>query len=110
MPEAQVEAEAAQGAQPGGEPVDLAVPVHRLPAQAPRRPARGGETVGQLGDRLLQAVGDGREVPLVAGDQSRFGFGGEAFGQVEHAGFGLAPTVTQLHTHFYDSRFRRSSA
>lgn len=66
--------------------MDLDVPVHRLLAEAAGRPARGVEAVGQLGDRLLQALRDGREVLLVAGDQRRFGLGGEAVGKVERAG------------------------
>ena len=85
-PEAQVQAEAAQGAQPGGQPVDLHVPVHRLLADAAGRLALGVEAVGQVGDRLLEALRDGREVPLVAGDQRRVGLGGEAVGKVERAG------------------------
>ena len=74
-PEAQVQAEAAQGAQAGGQPVDLQVPVQRLLADAAGRPALGVEAVGQVGDRLLEALRDGREVLLVAGDQRRVGLG-----------------------------------
>ena len=47
VPEAQVQAEAAQGAQAGGQPVDLQVPVHRLLARCRRAPCarhRGGRT------------------------------------------------------------------
>ena len=84
--EAQVQTEATQGAQAGGQPVDLHVPVHRLLADAAGRPARGVETVGQVGDRLLEALRDRREVPLVAGDQRRVGLGGEVVGKVEHGG------------------------
>jgi hypothetical protein len=54
--EAQVQAEAAQGAQAGGQPVDLQVAVHRLLADAAGRPALGVEAVGQVGDRLLEAL------------------------------------------------------
>lgn len=86
VPQAQVQAEAAQGAQPGAEPVDLGVPVHRLLADAAGRPAGGVEGGGQVGDRLLQALRDGREVPLVGGGQRRVGLGGEALGKGEHAG------------------------
>ena len=86
--EAQVQAEAAQGAQASGQPVDLQVPVHRLLADAAGRLARGVEAVGQVGDRLLEALRDGREVLLVAGDQARVGLGGEAVGKVERAGQG----------------------
>ena len=53
-PEAQVQAEAAQGAQAGGQPVDLQVPVQRLLPDAAGRLALGVEAVGQLGDRLLR--------------------------------------------------------
>jgi hypothetical protein len=60
--------------------VDLQVPVHRLLAGATRCPALGIEAVGQLGDRLLEAVRDGREVLLVAGDQRRVGLRGEVVG------------------------------
>ena len=75
VPEAQVQTEAPQGAQASGQPVDLQVPVHRLLAHAAGRPALGVEAVGQVGDRLLEALRDGREVLLVAGDQRRVGLG-----------------------------------
>ena len=81
--EAQVQAEATQGAQAGGQPVDLQVPVHRLLAGAAGRPAFGVESLGEVGDRPLEALRDGREVLLVAGDQPRVGLGGEAVGKVE---------------------------
>jgi hypothetical protein len=84
--QAQVQAEAAQRAQAGGQPVDLQVPVQRLLADAARRPALGIEAVGQVGDRLPEAFGDGREVLLVAGDQGRVTLGGEVVGKVERAG------------------------
>ena len=79
-PEAQVQAEAAQDAQAGRQPVDLHVPVHRPLAYAAGRPALGIEAAGQVGDRLLEALRDGREVLLVAGDQRRVGLGGEPVG------------------------------
>ena len=50
------------------------------------RLALGVEAVGQVGDRLLEALRDGREVLLVAGDQRRVGLGGEVVGKVERAG------------------------
>ncbi len=84
--EAQVQAEAAQGAQASGEPVDLQVPVHGPAADAAGRPAGGFEAVGQLGDGLLQARRDGGEVPLVGGDQRGVGLRGEVVGEVERAG------------------------
>ena len=76
MSQAQVQAEATQGAQASGQPVDLHVPVHRLLAYAAGRLALGIEAAGQVGDRLLEALRDGREVLLVAGDQRRVGLGG----------------------------------
>ena len=85
-PEAQVQAEATQDAQPGGEPVHLQVPVQRRLARAAGRLAHGVEAAGQVGDRLLQALRDGREVPFVAADQRRVGLGGEAIGKVKRAG------------------------
>jgi hypothetical protein len=86
VPETQVQPEPAQGAQAGGQPVDLQVPVERLLARAARRLALGVEAVGLLGDRALQALRDGREVPLVVGDQRRVGLGGEMVGKIECAG------------------------
>ena len=60
--EAQVQAEATQGAQASGQPVDLQIAVHRLLADAAGRRTRDIESVGQVGDRLLEALRDGREV------------------------------------------------
>ena len=40
----------------------------------------------QTGDRLLEALRDGREVLLVAGDQRRVSLAGEAVGKVKRAG------------------------
>ena len=85
-PEAQVQTEAAQSAQPSGQPVDLHVPVHRLLAYAAGRLALGIEAAGQVGDRLLEALRDGREVLLVAGDQRRVGLREEVVGKVKRAG------------------------
>ncbi len=84
-PQAQVQAEAAQGAQAGGQAVDLGVPVHGLPADAAGRPALRLQAVGEFTDRLREAFRDGREVPLVAVDQGRVGLGGEMVGKVERA-------------------------
>lgn len=86
MSEAQVQAEATQRAQARRQPVDLHVPVHRLAAYAAGRLAFGIQPVGQLGYRLLEALRDGREVLLVAGDQRRVGLGRETVGEVECAG------------------------
>ena len=85
-PEAQVQAEAAQGAQPGGQPVDLHVPVHRLLADAARRLPLGVQAAGQVGDRLLEALRDGGEVPVVVGDQRRVGLGAQVVGEGKRAG------------------------
>ena len=56
--EAQVQTEATQGAQASAQPVDLHVPVHRLLAYAAGRLALRIEAVGQVGDRLLDALRD----------------------------------------------------
>jgi hypothetical protein len=85
-PGAQVQAEAAQGAPASGQPVDLHVPVHRLLAYAAGRLALGIEAAAQAGDRLPEALRDGREVLLIAGDQRRAGLGAEAAGKVKRAG------------------------
>jgi len=63
--------------------VDLHVPVQRLLADAAGRLALGIEAIGQVGDRLLEALRDGREVPLVAGDQRRVGLGGQSAGKIK---------------------------
>jgi hypothetical protein len=86
VPEAQVQSEPAQGAQARGQPVDLHVPVHRPLADAARRLPLGIEAAGQVGDRLLEALRDGREMLLVGGDQSRVGLGREVVGKVKRAG------------------------
>ena len=49
--------------------MDLEIAVQRLPARAPGRPALSVETVGEVGDGLLQGRRDGVEVPLISGDQ-----------------------------------------
>ena len=108
--EAQVQTEATQGAQASGQPVDLHVPVHRLLADAAGRLALGIEAVGQVGDRLLEALRDGREVLLVAGDQRRVGLGGEVVGKVKRAGSQgvhvISSDLRSLH-HGADSTCRR---
>lgn len=83
---AQVESEAAQRAEPAGQPMDLQVSFHRLAAEAAGRPALGVEAVGQFTDRTFEALRDGREVPLVSGDQCRVRLGGEPAGKAERAG------------------------
>jgi hypothetical protein len=84
--QAQVQAEAAQRAQAAGEPADGLVPVQRPPSRAAGRPALLIETVGQLGDRLLEAPPDGREMPFVVGDQPWIGLGGEVVWKIKRAG------------------------
>ena len=81
--QAEVEGEAAQRAQACGQAVHLVVAVHGLLAGAAGVLALGVEPVGQVGDRLLEALGDPGEVLLVGGDQGRVGLGGEVVGQVE---------------------------
>ena len=85
-PEAEVQTEAAQGAQASGQPVDLHVAVQRLLAYAAWRLALGIKAVGQVGDRLFEALRDGREMLLIARDQRRVGLGGQAVGKVKSAG------------------------
>ena len=51
----------------------------------PVRRALGVEPLGQVGDRLLEALRDRGEVLLVAGDQRRVGLRGEVRGEVERA-------------------------
>ena len=84
--EADVQAEATQQAQAGGQPVNLQVPVYRRSPLAPRGLALGVEAVGQVGDLLLEALRDSREVLLVAGNQRRVGLGDKTLGKVEHIG------------------------
>ena len=84
--EAEVQAEAPQGAQAGGQPVDLQVAVECLLPDAAGRPAFGVEAFGEVGDRLGEALGEGGEELLVAGDQRRIGLVGEGVGKVEGAG------------------------
>jgi len=66
--------------------VDLQVPVHRALADPAGRLALGIEAMGQVGDRLLEAVRDGREMLLVDADQRRVGLGGQVIGKVKRAG------------------------
>jgi hypothetical protein len=66
--------------------VALHVPVHRRLAYAAGRPALGLQASGQVSDRLLEALRDGREVLLVTGDQRRVGLGRQAVRKVKCAG------------------------
>src|SRR5262249_9560402 len=83
--QAQVQTEATQGAQASGQPVDLDIPVHCLLAYAAGCLAHGIEAVRQVGDRLLEALGDGHEVLLVVGDQRWIGLGDETVREVKRA-------------------------
>ena len=100
--EAQVQPEAAQEAQPSGQPVDLQVPVHRLLADAAGRPALDVEAIGQLGDRPLEGRRDGREVLLVSGDQRRVGLAAEAVRQRERTGRQLVHAVAPIRHPYVD--------
>jgi hypothetical protein len=82
----QVQTEPTKSAEPSGQPVDLQIPVERLLADAAGRQPLGFEAVGQVGDRLLEALRDGREVMLVDRDQRRVGLEAEAVGKVKCAG------------------------
>ena len=86
VPEAEVEAEAAQRPQAHGQAVDLLVTVHRLLPGASGRLELDRQPLGEVGDRVLQARLDGGEVRLVGGDQRRVCLGREPVGQVERAG------------------------
>jgi hypothetical protein len=66
--------------------VDLQVPVEGLLAYPAGRHALGIEAAGQVGDRPLKALRDGREVQFIAGDQLRVGLGGEVAGKIKCAG------------------------
>jgi hypothetical protein len=83
--------------------VDLQVSVQGFLADPAGRPALGIEAVGQVGDLLREAVGDGREMPLVAGDQGRVGLGEKVVGEVESAG-GQGGHVHQLPSGCRDHR------
>jgi hypothetical protein len=82
----QVQTEPTKSAEPSGQPVDLQIPVERLLADAGWRLPLGFEAVGQVGDRLLEALRDGLEVMLVDRDQRRVGLDAEAVGKVKCAG------------------------
>ena len=84
--EAEVQTVTTQSAQASRQPVDLHVAFHRRLAPAAGRHALGIEAIGELGDGLLEALRDGREVQLVRGDQRRVSLCAEAVGKVKHAG------------------------
>ena len=68
--------------------MNFQVSIQRRSSLAPRGFALGIELVRQLGDLLLQALRDGRQVQLVASDHRRVGLGGKMLGKVEHRGSG----------------------
>jgi hypothetical protein len=73
--------------------VDLEIPVHGFLSGAAGPLACGIHPVGQIGDRLLEAPRDVREVLLVAGDQCRVGLRRETVRKVEGTGGqGIPPT------------------
>jgi len=76
--------------------VDLHVPVQRFLANAAGRLALGVEAVGQVGDRLLEALRDSREVLLVDGDQRRIGLGTETLGKIKRARSQFATPFPQV--------------
>jgi hypothetical protein len=61
--------------------VDLQVPVHRLLAPATGCLAFGVQAIREVSNRLLEALPDGGEVLLVAGDQRRIGLADEVSGR-----------------------------
>ena len=85
-PEPQVQAKATQPTQASRQPVHRHVPVQRLLADAAVRLALSIEPAGQVGDGLLEAHCDGREVLLIPGDQARVGLGRETVWKVNRAG------------------------
>jgi hypothetical protein len=83
VPEAQIEAVAAQRAQAGGQAVDLEVAVEGCLAAAARSPALRVQPGGQVRDRGPQAGRDRPEVGLVVRDQGRVGLDREILRKVE---------------------------
>ena len=83
--------------------MDLHVAVHRLLADAAGGLAFGIEAGGEVSDRLLEALSDGREVLLVAGDKSGVGLGAEVVGKVKGAG-GQGIHVISSHSETRDLR------
>jgi hypothetical protein len=84
--EADVEAEALEGAQATRQAMDLLVALEGSLSRASRGPACCLEAVGEVGGRAFEGGCDGGEVPLVVGDQRRVGLGGEVVGQGEGVG------------------------
>jgi hypothetical protein len=80
--EAKVQAVATQQAQASGQPVNLQVPVQRLPARAAGGLALGVEAFGQVGDLLLEAHRDCCQVLLIPSNQRRVGLGDQMLGNL----------------------------
>ena len=66
--------------------------------------ASGVEPTGQVGDRLLEALRDGREVLLVPADQCRVGLGGEVVGKVEGTAQHTGHTISSSPWHVATDR------
>ena len=81
--EAEVEVVAAQGSQPGGQPVHLLVALEGGRAVAHRGPPHLRQPLLEVGDRPLEPGGDPGEVLPVAVDQGRVGLGREGAGEGE---------------------------
>ena len=81
--EAEVEVVAAQGTQPGGQPVHLLVALEGGGAVAHRGPPHLRQPLLEVGDRPLEPGGDPGEVLPVAVDQGRVGLGREGAGEGE---------------------------
>ena len=87
--EAEVEAVAAQRAQPRGQSMDLDVAVHGLLAGAAGHPALLVEAIRQHGDRGREGLADRGEALLVRRDERGSGLGRETFRQGEDGDGGM---------------------
>ena len=83
--EAEVEVVAAQGSQPGGQPVHLLVALEGGGAVTHRGPSHLRQALLEVGDRPLEPGGDPGEVLPVAVDQGRVGLGREGAGKSERS-------------------------
>ena len=84
--EAEVEVEAAQGTQAGGQPVHLLVALEGGGAVARGALPRLGEAVLEVGDRVLEAGRDRGEVGAVGVDEDGVVLGGQGVGKGEGMG------------------------
>jgi len=84
--QAEIKAVTPKGSSASGQPVDLHVPLHGHLALATRRASLGIEPIGEVRDRLVEALPNGGEMPLVVGDQRRVALCGKAVGKGECAG------------------------